>query len=72
MHNPAAFQAVMRMCIFYLHMGPFARRVVAEMDRAIAWEEAHPAWQAAGAAGEPLAATSARHSAFSPAGPPAG
>lgn len=72
MHNPSAFQAVMRMCIFYLHMGPFARRVVAEMDRAIAWEEAHPAWQAAGAAGEPRAATSARHSEASHAGQAAG
>ena len=71
-HNPSAFQAVMRMCIFYLHMGPFARRVVAEMDRAIAWEDAHPGWQAAGAAGEPHAATSARHSESSHAGQPVG
>jgi hypothetical protein len=32
----------MRMCIYYLHMGPFARRVVAEMDSAITWEDARP------------------------------
>ncbi len=71
-HNPSAFQAVVRICIFYLHMGPFARRVVAEMDRAIAWEDAHPGWQAPDAAGEPHAATSARHSESSHAGQPVG
>jgi len=69
MHNPSAFQAVMRMCIYYLHMGPFAQRVVAEMDRAIAWEDAHPGWQAAGVAGEPHAA---HHSESSHADQPAG
>ncbi|NQW52204.1 MAG: hypothetical protein HQ465_13290, partial [Rhodospirillales bacterium] len=71
-HNPSAFQAVVRICIFYLHMGPFARRVVAEMDSAIAWEDAHPGWQAAGAVGEAHAAASARHSESSHAGQPVG
>ena len=61
-HNPSAFQAVMRMCIYYLHMGPFAQRVVAEMDRAIDWEDTHPGWEATGAAGPPPAATPVRHS----------
>jgi hypothetical protein len=68
MHNSSAFQAVMRMCIYYLHMGPFARRVVAEMDRAIAREDARSGRQTAGAAGEPHAAISARHSQSSHAG----
>ena len=46
-HNPSAYQAVVRMCILYLHMGPFARRVVAEMDSAISWEDAHAGGEAA-------------------------
>ena len=72
MHNPSAFQAVMRMCIFYLHMGPFARRVVAEMDCAIAWEDAHPGWQRLALLVSPSAADIGPSSESSHAGQPVG
>jgi hypothetical protein len=31
-HNPGALRAALRITSLYLHFGPFARRVVAELD----------------------------------------
>ena len=39
-YNPSAFQAVIKMIVFYLHLGQFAKVVIAELDRVIA-EERH-------------------------------
>lgn len=41
-HNPSAFQAVIKMIVFYLHLGQFAKVVVAELDKAIAEERLAP------------------------------
>ena len=35
-HNPAAFEFVLILCAFYLHLGPFSRYVIGELDRQIA------------------------------------
>lgn len=35
-HNPAAFEFVLILCAFYLHLGPFSRFVIGELDRQIA------------------------------------
>lgn len=34
-HNPAAFEFVLILCAFYLHLGPFSQHVVAELERQI-------------------------------------
>lgn len=34
-YNPAAFEFVLILCAFYLHLGPFSRYVVGELDRQI-------------------------------------
>jgi hypothetical protein len=34
-HNPSALRSVLRVTSLYLHLGPFARRVVAELDQRI-------------------------------------
>jgi len=39
-HNPRALRAALRITSLYLHFGPFARRVVAELDDRIAREAA--------------------------------
>jgi radical SAM superfamily enzyme YgiQ (UPF0313 family) len=39
-HNPAAFEFVLILCAFYLHLGPFSRHVVAELERQIGEVEA--------------------------------
>jgi len=39
-HNPRALRAALRITSLYLHFGPFARRVVAELDGRIAQEAA--------------------------------
>ena len=33
--NPAAFEFVLILCAFYLHLGPFSRFVIGELDRQI-------------------------------------
>jgi hypothetical protein len=50
-HNPRALRAALRIASLYLHFGPFARRVVAELDDRIARE----------AADEPRAPAAALH-----------
>ncbi len=35
-HNPAALEFVLILCAFYLHLGPFSRFVIGELDRQIA------------------------------------
>jgi hypothetical protein len=37
-HNPGALRSVLRITSLYLHFGPFARRVIAELDRRIVRE----------------------------------
>jgi radical SAM superfamily enzyme YgiQ (UPF0313 family) len=41
-HNPAAFEFVLILCAFYLHLGPFSRFVIGELDRQIAEAEDVP------------------------------
>ena len=41
-HNPAALESVIIMITFYLHLGAFAKRVVADLDRQIAAEDTKP------------------------------
>jgi hypothetical protein len=36
LHNPAAVEFVLILCAFYLHLGPFSRYVIDELDRQIA------------------------------------
>jgi radical SAM superfamily enzyme YgiQ (UPF0313 family) len=36
LHNPAAIEFVLILCAFYLHLGPFSRYVIDELDRQIA------------------------------------
>ena len=41
-HNPSALESVILMVSFYLHLGPFAQRVIADLDRQISAEGANP------------------------------
>ncbi len=41
--NPRAVRFIVLMMAMYLHLGPFSRRVIAEIDRRIAAEDAAPA-----------------------------
>ena len=49
-HNPAALEFVLILCAFYLHLGPFSRHVMAELERQIGELER----QIAGAQGVPV------------------
>jgi radical SAM superfamily enzyme YgiQ (UPF0313 family) len=41
-HNPAALESVIIMITFYLHLGAFAQKVIADLDRLIALEATNP------------------------------
>ncbi len=41
-HNPAALESVIIMSTFYLHLGAFAQRVIADLDRQIEAEALNP------------------------------
>ena len=41
-HNPSALESVIIMITFYLHLGTFAQRVIADLNRQIAAEDLNP------------------------------